>query len=37
MLLLKKAAEEFAQKGFDKANINEISRSAGYASGTVYN
>jgi AcrR family transcriptional regulator len=36
-LLLKKAAEEFAKKGFDKANINEISRSAGYASGTVYN
>lgn len=35
--LLSAAAEHFAEKGFDNANINEISRAAGFASGTVYN
>ena len=35
--LLDAAAVEFAHKGFSAANINAISRAAGYAKGTVYN
>jgi AcrR family transcriptional regulator len=36
-LLLQAAAEEFASKGYVGANINRISRAAGFAKGTVYN
>jgi AcrR family transcriptional regulator len=35
--LLDAAAAEFARKGLDDANINEISLAAGFAKGTVYN
>jgi AcrR family transcriptional regulator len=35
--LLTAAAEEFAQKGYVGANINDISTAAGFAKGTVYN
>jgi AcrR family transcriptional regulator len=35
--LLEAAAAEFARVGVDRANINEISLSAGLAKGTVYN
>jgi AcrR family transcriptional regulator len=35
--LLEAAAREFARVGLDRANINEISLSAGLAKGTVYN
>jgi AcrR family transcriptional regulator len=35
--LLKAAAEEIAQRGYDGANINHISTKAGFAKGTVYN
>jgi AcrR family transcriptional regulator len=35
--LLDAAAMEFAQKGFNGANINDISISAGLAKGTIYN
>jgi AcrR family transcriptional regulator len=35
--LLAAAAEEFAQKGYVGANINDISMAAGFAKGTVYN
>ena len=35
--LLEAAADEFARKGLEAANINEISLSAGFAKGTVYN
>ncbi len=35
--LLDAAANEFARKGLDDANINEISVAAGFAKGTVYN
>lgn len=35
--LLEAAAAEFARAGVDRANINEISVSAGLAKGTVYN
>jgi AcrR family transcriptional regulator len=35
--LLDAAADEFAAKGLDGANINEISLAAGLAKGTVYN
>ncbi|MGD8456379.1 MAG: TetR/AcrR family transcriptional regulator [Anaerolineales bacterium] len=35
--LLAAAAEEFAQKGYVGANINEISTAAGFAKGTIYN
>lgn len=35
--LLEAAATEFAQKGLEDANINEISLAAGFAKGTVYN
>jgi AcrR family transcriptional regulator len=36
-LLLGAAAEEFAREGYRGANINRISRAAGFAKGTVYN
>jgi AcrR family transcriptional regulator len=35
--LLQAAKQEFAQNGFEKANINRISLSAGFAKGTIYN
>jgi AcrR family transcriptional regulator len=35
--LLDAAIEEFSQHGYDSANINRISRSAGFAKGTIYN
>lgn len=35
--LLQAAADEFASKGLQGANINQISLSAGLAKGTVYN
>lgn len=35
--LLEAAAAEFARKGLEDANINEISLAAGFAKGTVYN
>jgi AcrR family transcriptional regulator len=35
--LLIAAAEEFADLGFDSANINRISQAAGFAKGTIYN
>jgi AcrR family transcriptional regulator len=35
--LLEAAAEEFAREGYEGANINQISKAAGYAKGTVYN
>lgn len=35
--LLDAAVVEFAGKGFDGANINQISLSAGFSKGTVYN
>lgn len=35
--LLEEAAAQFAHDGFDRANINSISRAAGFAKGTVYN
>ncbi|WP_053958186.1 TetR/AcrR family transcriptional regulator [Sulfobacillus thermosulfidooxidans] len=34
--LLRAAAAEFAAKGFDRANINEIAINAGLGKGTVY-
>ena len=36
-LLLEAAAAEFAREGYHGANINRISRAAGFAKGTVYN
>jgi AcrR family transcriptional regulator len=36
-LLLGAAAEEFAREGYRGANINRISRAAGFAKGTIYN
>jgi AcrR family transcriptional regulator len=36
-LLLQAAAEEFASEGYVGANINRISRAAGFAKGTIYN
>jgi AcrR family transcriptional regulator len=36
-LLLQAAAEEFASEGYAGANINRISRTAGFAKGTIYN
>ena len=36
-LLLQAATEEFAREGYGGANINAISRAAGFAKGTVYN
>jgi AcrR family transcriptional regulator len=35
--LLAAATEEFARQGYESANINAISRAAGFAKGTVYN
>ena len=35
--LLQAATTEFAREGYARANINRISRAAGYAKGTVYN
>jgi AcrR family transcriptional regulator len=35
--LLASALAEFAKNGFDQANINHISVSAGFSKGTVYN
>jgi AcrR family transcriptional regulator len=35
--LLEAAAQEFARRGYDQANINTISTQAGFAKGTVYN
>lgn len=35
--LLQAAAEAFASKGYDAANVNHISQSAGFATGTIYN
>jgi len=36
-LLLQAASEEFARQGYDGANMNRISRAAGFAKGTIYN
>jgi AcrR family transcriptional regulator len=36
-LLLDAAADEFAREGYEGANINRISQSAGFAKGTIYN
>ncbi len=36
-LLLQAAAEAFAREGYEGANINTISLSAGFAKGTIYN
>jgi AcrR family transcriptional regulator len=36
-LLLEAAAEEFAQYGFQGANVNRIADAAGFSVGTVYN
>jgi AcrR family transcriptional regulator len=35
--LLTAAATEFANKGYVGANVNHISKSAGFAKGTIYN
>jgi AcrR family transcriptional regulator len=35
--LLTAAAEEFARTGFERANIDAISLTAGYSKGTIYN
>jgi AcrR family transcriptional regulator len=35
--LLKAATAEFAREGYNGANINRISRAAGFAKGTIYN
>lgn len=35
--LLDAAIEEFGKVGFEKANVNRISMSAGFAKGTIYN
>ena len=36
-MLLDAATAEFAREGYNGANINRISRSAGFAKGTIYN
>ena len=36
-LLLDAATAEFAREGYDGANINRISKAAGFAKGTIYN
>ena len=36
-LLIEAATSEFAREGYVGANINRISRSAGFAKGTIYN
>jgi AcrR family transcriptional regulator len=35
--LVRSALAEFAQYGFEQANVNRISEKAGFAKGTVYN
>lgn len=35
--LMQAAAKEFADRGFEAANVNRISMSAGFAKGTIYN
>ena len=35
--LLQAAAQEFAEQGYDKANVNRIAENAGYSIGTLYN
>jgi len=35
--LMKAAIQEFAQNGYDGANVNTISLKAGFAKGTIYN
>jgi AcrR family transcriptional regulator len=37
LLLLQAATREFAQEGYLGANINRISKNAGFAKGTIYN
>lgn len=37
LLLLDAATAEFAREGYHGANINRISRAAGFAKGTIYN
>jgi AcrR family transcriptional regulator len=37
ILLLQAATEEFAREGYMGANINRISKNAGFAKGTIYN
>ena len=36
-LLIQAATEEFAREGYMGANINRISKNAGFAKGTIYN
>ncbi len=36
-MLLEAATAEFAREGYNGANINRISRAAGFAKGTIYN
>jgi AcrR family transcriptional regulator len=36
-LLLEAATAEFAREGYNGANINRMSRAAGFAKGTIYN
>jgi len=36
-MLLEAATAEFAREGYNGANINRISKSAGFAKGTIYN
>jgi AcrR family transcriptional regulator len=36
-LLIQAAIEAFAREGYDRANINQISKVAGFAKGTIYN
>jgi AcrR family transcriptional regulator len=36
-LLLDAATVEFGREGYNRANINRISRAAGFAKGTIYN
>ncbi|MFN2219867.1 MAG: TetR/AcrR family transcriptional regulator [Anaerolineae bacterium] len=37
LLLLEAATDEFAREGYNGANINRISKAAGFAKGTIYN
>jgi AcrR family transcriptional regulator len=37
LLLLEAATDEFASEGYNGANVNRISRAAGFAKGTIYN
>jgi AcrR family transcriptional regulator len=36
-LLVEAATREFSREGYDSANINRISKAAGFAKGTIYN